>query len=1137
MRFKLLIWIFVSLVFLYGVNAVGCCGKLTGTGENFYCQAPGSVVGCDMTNPSEYPFSLIAKDCTEIDKCKPVCCVFDDGTCSENVPKLKCTKEKDGIPKNGLCSTHSNECGKGCCKSANYKLTTSGECNDLTLEGAEVNFEPGIDNEEECIESGRNPADLACCVIGEGENLECESMSWRECETAGGSINEGDCSSVLDCEAQCGEIRTDCGEDPDSKNIYEYNDCGLYRLKEDCYIEGKICKKNEITDVAECVDAGCSTTWDNLFNENDGGSRKLGEEWCETLGGPSKYFNTVGSVDFLHSCQFGEEVADRVSDYREKYCLEEEDTFFGEIGSTAEKKDNRYLDCYTCNDDTQYVTTKEKKDCCNRPDIRDCIWVGCVGKDTEKNINKKTGKSTGRCVPNIPPGFKKDTGGEENTDYSSLCSNGNLITETESQSPIGGLWTIEQGYFQCKKNCLIYWGSNYKGGLGLKEYTPQSINEGPVNFLKTTNSLCVLQGDCGNWKNIGGSFTNYGYDRECQKKSFAKYCNFFENYYDTQGLNAEVYAIDQIEADYAEYCQQSDISEYGDFQKEKNFDFTLLNGVGSYVYYMSNFESHWYDDKAERYVKTKCTPWEAPHNGDDCWRCNKGESGCEGDKCGLLPELNGEIIKGYGCYEYACHSLGTTCEIDEFNNCYNGGNDDTTTPKIEPDLLSWAENECVSGSCSLTEKYLGFEANEVIKAHTEVSFKFTTTEPANCRFDSDLSEGLRESTNANEENFEQLSDTDDYSSWSTEEEKNEASFPTDHELIFSGLPSGEHDYYIACKDHNNVYGTIMKLKFTVEEGPDTQVPIIKEYIVNGEEQESPAYVMAGGETFEITLKVSEQDNGDEEVVCRWSKNRENFESMEKENGENEVGCSLEEGYFNCDFSDTKALPLDITKTEEKFYFACKDGQGNFNNDGWPSSGYEIIQTSELVMDLIFVSGETCSLSEEGYICYDGEISLGISLTGGAENGKSICRYEGSKNEQVVFSDEFAEEWENEYTLEHSLLGGDYDYTIICHDKAGNEAKQSVKVSIEEDLTSPQFIKVSGLSGGFRILVSDENLITCKYSNTVKNFNFDSETKLLDINPKENNYYEADCDCGAGIYYVKCKDLYNNKMNPITVYLK
>ena len=172
----------------------------------------------------------------------------------------------------------------------------------------------------------------------------------------------------------------------------------------------------------------------------------------------------------------------------------------------------------------------------------------------------------------------------------------------------------------------------------------------------------------------------------------------------------------------------------------------------------------------------------------------------------------------------------------------------------------------------------------------------------------------------------------------------------------------------------------------------------------------------------------------EPAECKWSKTSEkNYDEIENTMICNTTLFDADEIGWPC-----KTTLTDIQENENKIYIKCEDQpwrseeEQNLRNVN-PDDFIYILYSSENELKIDSVSPE--GIIERG--SEPTEITLQVQTSGGAEDGKSICRYNFLNNN---WNGEFLNSNSKTHTQKFTTLTAkEYNVEISCEDSAGNSA--------------------------------------------------------------------------------------------------
>lgn len=523
-----------------------CCEK---TKYGAWCQNSkenSCDTGTDPKTGSKY--RTTPTSCESTSFCRPGCCIdTTEGLCMKNTPQKVCEISYGTWIEDANCNVP--QCNLGCCVLGDQaSFVTLTRCKRLSLiYGLETNFKQDIENEASCILTAHYSDQGACVYEKEGTRT-CRFTSRKGCldmggETYGINTSSGSPEFFKDYLCSADELATVCGptekttciEGKDevyfvdscgnTANIYDSkrakdsaywrkiepkaNSCGFKRSdgnidSKSCgncdYLEGSICSEGGNPDMGDyyCQDLNC-------YNTENGNSYKNGESWCMSQGEVGKGLDPVGSRFFRHICIHGEEVIEPCADFRNEVCIQQNVPTSNGDFIEAGCRVNRWSDCID-----QFT-----EDGCLNTDKRDCYWVSGAhydGSQSDKGVKQIADKSNFNndnsgifgdafssgddeqeqymkensngilggghiCLPEHPPGLEFWSDGNAKA----ICSLGNSQQVVRFEQNIWGTRT-------CKENCEVL----------------------QQKWIDNMNQVCKSLGDCGNYVNILGRYTDDG---------------------------------------------------------------------------------------------------------------------------------------------------------------------------------------------------------------------------------------------------------------------------------------------------------------------------------------------------------------------------------------------------------------------------------------------------------------------------------------------------------------------------------------------------------------------------------------------------------------------------------------------------
>jgi hypothetical protein len=506
-----------------------------------------------------------------------------------------------------------------------------------------------------------------------------------------------------------------------------------------------------------------------------------------------------------------------------------------------------------------------------------------------------------------------------------------------------------------------------------------------------------------------------------------------------------------------------------------------------YIIYQTFIET--YEEKEYYIMQFSCNAWQPPKTGE----CNV----CNSD---VRP-----------CSEYRCKSLGSNCHYFNENGDpgYCASLSDIWQAIIKPEEKILSE-----GNKYFSVKDQGFEIQGKTKAEVEawkpLTFGITTDKQATCKIDTE-----------HKKSYEEMS----YTMLSFVNQETNKAEGSSHQITLSPhvafidgpnsdttlpIKSGENEYYIRCK---NFAGQVNEAEFTVQvkmaEGPDlTLAQILSTY------PQDNAYLKQGINSTNLAITL------DEPAECRYSVEYDEpyFSSMQ-----NNMTCqtSKASGYYGTWPCFAKIENLTDTT---KLFIKCKDQPGLVENGIYTRNGenspskqlnFNICKQGLEITSTKPISGTLLEINNSA-------VNLEIKTSGCINSGESICFYS-----VVGFGDQyttFLETGKTTHKQTFSTLGtGNYTINMKCEDIAGNQANQSMNLSVYLDSLPPIISRV--IKSGTNLLINTDEPAKCAYKlmNSTDECDFDfyssgdfSQVHALQLT-KET----------GGIYGVKCIDKKGN----------
>ncbi len=421
-------------------------------------------------------------------------------------------------------------------------------------------------------------------------------------------------------------------------------------------------------------------------------------------------------------------------------------------------------------------------------------------------------------------------------------------------------------------------------------------------------------------------------------------------------------------------------------------------------------------------VTANCESWVPPSGGDFCELCDLPVS-----QGGLaLDDGSGDVLPGYECTEYKCKSLGAACDYisenagTEREKCFNAHINDVNHPIIEIDEEIFQKYE-------YTYNLDGTNGVSVtgVQPYTQFHYGIITDELSQCRIDTEPIESFDEMAEMFPDSY----------------------YSKNHNQTRVLTPDEEFNYYIRCQDpvgNWNINAFVMKVTTTA--GEDVQAPMIESTDIA-----SGSYIAADVSTPVVTIYLNEPTE-----ECRWSYSDQEFDLMENYFIYGTGSIATQSAYYE----NYRAAVLNVTELGENyFYFACKDLAGNINSQNY---AFVLKGTEPLNID---------RTSPNGTVYYN-DVALQVETSVGAENGKSVCYYDG-----IEF---FASNTSYHEQLLEDLSAGQYSYNILCQDVAGNQNSTTISFTVDIDTNAPGLGNVY-VDEAFNSLVFEtDEPATCEY---------------------------------------------------------
>jgi len=1182
------------LVIIISMFSVSLISKEVKAEENVCCEKTLGGESCVFTGRNNCDPSSVepaATACEQTNYCKPGCCYnSESGVCARNTFKATCDEE-GGTWKSSIdCNPQEvPQCQVGCCKLPNQcSLETQTRCSSFIVSGGDLRledvFDASITDEAACIQECRSE-ELGCCeATGEfGTLAECSDKP---------SFKSGVLCSNPELDTECTkEFETGCAKFPwqNQDAVYWYDSCGnpeniygtgyngFWISKEnscnpnDPNIENPACGNCDYTlgskcseaDAAflrrvdadkvqhMCIDLNCEeTAFSDRVGWMDRRARKSGESWCEYEGEVGEGKDLVGSTHYLRYCLNGKEFFEQCEQSnkvaREGICIQGEfpANLVGSSGLTgALCKINNFQPCLDANSIDEQTTEcglsdseYDNLDCGGGCELFDrdeqknerlecCREQQCRQKSCEKEGNDcYWHEASSLCAPSVPPAI----------DAEDQCDIG-VIGECKE------VW-VDEGWFG-------QWDPVKNENCHTGEYA-QSMNE-----------FCRSLGDCGVQYNIEGKlgdsragFTGpvieaiegHGPDRsdvdDIESWSIAESWNDLkkaenpleESIAFIAYVSAFVFSRDIVRSTDESWVRNWKSYVIGALGAGSIFTATIISTATIYhkgyffrpvifketvtAGYFTGLQNIWqgikeiatlgkasgtfatgagailstvgwgltifflinkFFNKASVATVTytfTCQPWVAPVGGDDCGKCDDFTV----------------------CDKYKCESLGQACKLENENTgnetCVRLNKNDAVPPvitplPIEPRTLA----DFIYTPASLGNR--GYEFKEEVPMYTTLQVGVKTNEKAQCRISKE------------DIPFDDMTTLFNDGLIKEEHKVEIPSFrgTAPNEDVFTN-GGGTYLFYVKCRDINgNKNRESYFIKFNMEDEPDRVPPVIEEFSVPDN-----AFIPFG--TRNLTLLSYLNEPIPVQGGCKYSLNDIPYDNME-----NNMTCSGNARISLNRYGCTATLNGLRDSVDNVFYFRCRDQNGNENEESQPRNGFHLKGTNELSITSKGPSGEI----------FSDAITLQLTTADGANgDGSAECSYSLEEFFDVNGL-KFATTGSNNHEQTLRLESGAYNFKVWCQDIAGNRDAEEISFTLSVDNSGPRLKRIL-TDSQFLTLVMNEDGI-CEYSNTRRNFNFGEGTNMPTDNTKEHR-----ATLQKGVYYVKCKDSFNN-VGGFTIY--
>ncbi len=511
-----------------------------------------------------------------------------------------------------------------------------------------------------------------------------------------------------------------------------------------------------------------------------------------------------------------------------------------------------------------------------------------------------------------------------------------------------------------------------------------------------------------------------------------------------------------------------------------------------------------YQDYSKELFTFSSKLWQPVSGGASCSKCN---------------ELK------YGCSEYLCHSYGAACDWKntetEYETCIEINKGDKKQPIITPLKNVYEENVFPNDKYSYTTSAAGTkikyseDTKGCVPPFSSITIALETDEPAHCRIvpfepingaDAKtifgLMKDMAEGTSYTKNHTVRLPS----SVTASQSAMKEAGY-----VLTNG---GDYPFYVRCDDiQGNINSMDYLFFFCVQTGPDTDPPEItgtkppQNYFMPYDEEETPIEIYTN-----------------EPADCKWDLDRKSYEFMSFEFDK----CSKNlndkiSGEFGC-----KGTLTGIEKNKDsEYYIACIDKPelAGTDKESERNKGaiYELVLkgTDELIVKDVAINGGPNETTIKDSIP-EVKVNIEIETFGGAEEGKSRCKYSTDKTEPreyYFFNNERSREYLYKNTHSLYLPAGIHEYFIHCEDSAGNVAETMINFTIEVDNTPPTVVRIykEDEEESYLKIITDETG-ECVYSSSTCTYLFEDGVKMTDLGKEHYTPWNINTD-----FYIKCRD--------------
>ncbi|MCX6748185.1 MAG: hypothetical protein NT076_01125 [Candidatus Pacearchaeota archaeon] len=592
---------------------------------------------------------------------------------------------------------------------------------------------------------------------------------------------------------------------------------------------------------------------------------------------------------------------------------------------------------------------------------------------------------------------------------------------------------------------------------------------GTEKWLEEANKICASMGDCGAYVNIVEEVSYDGYKSWIGKDENSSKTKPGPKLVANYTLSLKEFVKKITEENVVVYQKESPVGNLSSFLGK----ISSGGGGGGIASWFGKIGELLFGSDCptkKKYYHFTCLPYQPPAGGNDCEKCNHDLKTCS---------------------EYRCKSLGQACELlnkgTGNEKCAWIGKNDTSKPVMTPWQEILINASYTKKTCSSKEGCYEISGNDkkCLEPYTNYAIGVKLDEFAQCKLDIEANSSYEDMSSLFDENFY------------LKEHFLNMSYPSPGHYYeaLGQVIDNNYSYYVKCQDRNgNKNQDALRIDFCVDPGEDNNIPRILDTIPRNN-----AYVAYGLSRIEILFVINEPSE------CRWSLTDATFEQMTSN-----FSCDLMPDENEFSYACNATLPL----SSKKFFVRCKDqpwltGENSTKRNAMTTSFvYELKDSQEL---------KITSLSPNSTII-SGVAPLAITITartsGGVDN-KASCKWRLNGIEDYFLSTD-----SSIHTQVLNIGEGDNNIFVNCQDVAGNTASSQVNVILQVDRQAPKITRVYN-SGNLKIATDEDS--ECRYSNSRCSFEWENATEMSGI-LREHEAVWLD----NSIYYIKCKDLYDNK---------